>query len=66
MELGAAPTLHSVWVVAQRATLAQVVAHAVALDVGLVIDIESVFCGQFVEAVALWVMAEAPTRPTNG
>ena len=52
-------SVEPVGVVAQRATLAQVVAHTVALDVGLVIDIETVFRGQLIEAVALWVVAEA-------
>ena len=46
-------------VVAQRAALAQVVIHAVALDVGLVVHVEAVFIAQLVETAILRIVAEA-------
>ena len=45
-------------VVSQRAALAQVVVHAVRLDVGFVVDVEPVFVAQLVEFPVLGVVAE--------
>ena len=46
-------------IVAQRASLAPVVAHAVRFDIGLVDDVEAVFVAQFVEALLLRIVAGA-------
>ena len=46
-------------VVAQRSTLAQVVEHAVRLDVGLIIYIQTVFVAQFIETAVLRIVAQA-------
>ena len=46
-------------VVAQGATFTQVVVHAVALDVGFVIDVDAVFVAELIEAAVLRVVAEA-------
>ncbi len=45
-------------IVAQRAAAAQVVVHAVRLDVGLVVDVDAVLVAQLVEAAVLRVVAQ--------
>ncbi len=46
-------------IVAERAALAQVVVHAVAFDVCLVVDIQAVFVAEVIEFVGLRIVAEA-------
>ncbi|CCZ47450.1 putative uncharacterized protein [Bacteroides sp. CAG:661] len=45
-------------VVAQRSPLAQVVEHAVRLDVGLIIYIQAVFIAQFIETAVLRIVSQ--------
>ena len=51
-------SLFPVGVIGQRATRFAFVAHAVALNVGFVIDVKAILIGKFINAVSLRIMAQ--------